>query len=554
MKRDDVPLLPELNITQVLPKRTGAISLLQLEAQDSLQTVLEALHHLAQPVLLVLPAWGTVLSQPDHFVSLRHLFTEVAHPPLIHLVIPPWRANEAALAAYYGFPRSASIEEALRVVSSSFFRERRFPSESTALREKPFHARVERVRKDETSPPLSPLPSPTRKVRGRVFLIGGGLLLTLVVASALLLPLMLTPTQSQAGTAGVGSTVGTLAFLSSGQVDQDLTQGYNDLITLNLHGLPAPHAGETYYAWLMPDPSDEATAPLLLGTVAGGQTGQTALTYTSPRHTNLLASYSGVRVTEQASDPPPSTPGLDPASWRWEGWLPNTPAPTDENQYSFLAHLRHLLARDPTLSANNLAGGLVLWMMRNVAKVEEWASAAQGSWHGASTTGADLGLIHRHLLRILAYLDGQAYYWRDVPAGSPWIVDQQGGKIGLIDCVPDQVPSAYLEHVDIHVNGLANAPGHTSAQQQLAVLVGTVIHTMEGDLQRVRRDAEALVKMTPGQLRQPGSLVMLDEMANLTTAVKSGWLDPQTGENIGGVVWMMARIEQLATIAVSSST
>lgn len=390
--------------------------------------------------------------------------------------------------------------------------------------------------------------------RWRPFLLITGLF----AASALLLPLLLGPTQIQPTQARVGRDqgasleVGTAAFLSSGQVDQGLTQGYNDLITLNLHSLPAPQAGLTYYAWLMPDPTDDTMPPLLLGTLHPGQTGQVTLTYVSPSHANLLASYSGVRITEQPGGSTPSIPSQDPTTWRWEGWIPNIPAPGDENHYSLLSHLRHLLAKDPTLEANNLPGGLALWLTRNVTKIEEWVSAAQGSWHGAQTSQEDADLIHRQMVRILEYLDGQSYAWLDLPAGSPWLVDQAGGKIGLIDRVQNQTPPAYLEHVDLHLQGLAGAPGHTAAQQQLALLVDKVTTRMETDLRQVRTDASALVKINVTQLKQAKNLALLDEMARLSLEVTSGWFDPQTGENIGGVLWIMERLQQLATIPITS--
>jgi hypothetical protein len=109
--------------------------------------------------------------------------------------------------------------------------------------------------------------------------------------------------------------------------------------------------------------------------------------------------------------------------------------------------------------------------------------------------------------------------------------------------------------VDIHLAGLAGAPGHTKQQQQLAILIDKkVIAKMITDLQQVRKDAVMLSKMTVQQLRQPGNLATLDEMMNLATEVKSGWFDSQTGENIGGVLWINARLQQLATLPVNATT
>lgn len=383
----------------------------------------------------------------------------------------------------------------------------------------------------------------------RRFLFGTGMLALLLVVSALLFPVMLLTFSHPVLHAATIVPSGMLSFESSHQFNLGLTQGYNDIITLSMHGVPALSSGLSYDAWLMPDPSDDATVPLLLGTL---HPGANTLSYTSPNHTNLLASYSGVRVTVQPQEPVPETPSLDPTTWKWQGFLPATPAPGDENQYSLLSHMRHLLAQDPTLQANGLSGGLALWLTQNVSKIEEWAGAAQGDWHGAQTSAGDADQLHRQVLRIVEYLDGIFYYERDVPGGSPWIVDPLAGKIGVLDRVAGQHPPAFLTHVDIHLTGLASSPGHTAQQRQLAVLIDTVIARMTTDLQQVRKDAVLILPMNTNQLRQQSNQALLDEMANLASEVTSGWFDRQTGENIGGVLWISSRLQQLAMVPVSS--
>jgi hypothetical protein len=169
-------------------------------------------------------------------------------------------------------------------------------------------------------------------------------------------------------------------------------------------------------------------------------------------------------------------------------------------------------------------------------------------------SNADADLIHRHLLRILDYLDGSTYVWRDVPQGSPWIVDPQAGKIGLLNMVEGQEPPGYLAHVDLHTAGLANAPSHTPEQQHVAVAVDGVIARMTDDLTRVHQDAARLVQLSDAQLSQSSTLTTLNEMATLTTEVKGGWLDPKTNEDIGGVLWISAQLQQLATISLTAIT
>jgi hypothetical protein len=187
-------------------------------------------------------------------------------------------------------------------------------------------------------------------------------------------------------------------------------------------------------------------------------------------------------------------------------------------------------------------------MTRNVSKVEEWSSAAQGSWGNGDTD-----LIHKQLIRILDYLDGQAYAWQDVPAESPWLVDPQAGKFGLLSYTQDQQPPGYLQHVDIHLNGLVSSPGHTEEQKETAIQVESVIARMINDLTQVRKDAVLSVQRNNAQLLQTDTLTLLNEMVTLTTEANSGWFDTTTHKNVGGTVWLNAEIQQLAMISLGTS-
>src|SRR5262249_53021095 len=158
----------------------------------------------------------------------------------------------------------------------------------------------------------------------------------------------------------------------------------------------------------------------------------------------------------------------------------------DPKQFSLLDHLRHLLANDPTLRDNGIPGGLVTWLTRNIGKVEEWSSAAQGNW-----ATRDTGLMHKNIIRILDYLDGQAYIGLDVQEDPNWLVDLPGGKLGLLSYNqnPNQEPPGYLQHVDIHLKGLALSPGHTAEQVQVADQADSLIQKMIVNMQQVYKDA-----------------------------------------------------------------
>src|SRR5258708_26557925 len=138
--------------------------------------------------------------------------------------------------------------------------------------------------------------------------------------------------------------------------------------------------------------------------------------YYYPNNTNLLATYSSFLETEQAANEEPIIPSLDPATLRYAGSIPDTTTTGDANHYSLLSHLRHLLAKDPTLELIGLSGGLDIWLYRNTGKILEWSSAARDDWAGGQ---ASLALMRRQIDRVLHYLDGAAFVRRDVPPHTP---------------------------------------------------------------------------------------------------------------------------------------
>ncbi len=538
---DAVQCVDTQNTTPTFSEQTPSLCILQIETQDTVLNVLTLLGSQEKPIVLQLPAHGEVFSCAEHFVALTRLLVKNEHPPFVCFIIPPHRTHVAALATTYDIQHRTSVEDALQAFEHVFLSHHKNASSiGSAQLVAQADAMTEKRRSgEESSPPFMPTAQPFHLRMRQIAL-------TLVISAIFLSVILLVPMHSTPR-APATAPLGTFSFESSGQFNPTLTEGYNDIVRLSLRSIPDPAKGFSYYAWLMPDPSDDSTVPLLLGMLHPGPIN---LTYISPKHSNLLASYSGVRITLQPEKSTQETPSQDPKTWKWQGFISNQPTPGDENQYSLLSHLRHLLAKDPTLQANTIPGGLVLWLTRNTTKIDEWAGSAQSDWHGMQTSSSDADQLHRQILRILEYLDGMFYYTRDVPAGSPWIVDPAAGKIGLLDSVLNQQPPAFLAHVDIHLTGLASSPGHTVQQQQLVVSIDEVVSRMTMDLQQVRKDAALLVKMNTQQLRQISNQAKLDEMMNLTSEVKSGWFDNQTGENSGGVLWITSRLQQLASVPV----
>ena len=233
------------------------------------------------------------------------------------------------------------------------------------------------------------------------------------------------------------------------------------LFTLHLNSLPFPGKGRSDFAWLVADKTQDSIAPILLGRLSIVD-GKARLSYQDKRHTDLLITYSRLLVTEQDSAPAPNIPPIDPKTWRYQANIPDAPTPGDEKGYSLLSHMRHLLAQDSTLSQIGLHGGLDIWLYRNIGKILEWSSAARDDWGGH-----DVDLTRRQVDRIVEYLDGQVYAFRDLPPGTPWLVDSHAGRPGLIDfdtAADEQGPPSYISHVKLHLMGMVNAPGHTAAQ------------------------------------------------------------------------------------------
>lgn len=116
MGRNGSFLATQHALTDEHRNRLSPLRLLSVQPQDTLHEVLAVLCQQEQPVLLILPEQGEVLSQPEHFLALQSLLAALPHPPLVHLVIPQTRSLLSVLAAYYGFPHSPSVEAALRVL------------------------------------------------------------------------------------------------------------------------------------------------------------------------------------------------------------------------------------------------------------------------------------------------------------------------------------------------------------------------------------------------------------------------------------------------------
>jgi serine/threonine protein kinase len=396
----------------------------------------------------------------------------------------------------------------------------------------------------ETTPPLlSPPPTLTFRRRPRwqvalTVLIIGVLLVSGLGAFFLL-------SHRSTGAPGVvNASVGLASFVSSGQVDMTTNQGSNDEFQINLHNIPDPQSGKSYYAWLLPDTSQVEAAPILLGKVSVNH-GTTHFLYSGDdQHSNLLAVASRFLITEESASIAPSIPSPDLSTWRYYAELPQKPAPGQT--YSLLDHLRHLLAIDPTLEALHLHGGLNIWTYRNTQSIQNWAGSARDGW-----SKKDFALIHRQVISILDYLDGTKLVQQDVPSGTPILANQQIAQVGLLEIKPGQSgPPAYLYHIALHLDGVLSSPGSTPYQRNLATQINTGINNVNGWLGQLRHDAIQLARMKDAQLALPSSLALLNDMVTQSTNAYQGRNNPATGQQQIGVAQIYRLVQLLAAFEV----
>lgn len=395
-----------------------------------------------------------------------------------------------------------------------------------------------------TPVPVTSLPTPERRRRGLLTALIVILLIVLVGAG---LGTLYALNRNNGSVAIVNPIVGHAYFLSSGLSNEITSQGINDELQIDLQNVAAPAAGKSYYAWLLGDENKSEAGSLLLGSLSVNQ-GKVHFIYTGdPQHDNLLGNYSRFLVTEEDANTTPVAPSLVTSNWRYFAELPQKPNPTDTpNHFSVLAHLRHLLAADPTLDGLKLHGGLGIWLVRNVEKVQEWAGSARDYW-----TTKDTNLMRDQLIRILDYLDSTTYAGQDVLSANPVIVDQRIAKVALLEFSPDQQPPGYLTHISRHVQGVISAPGATTNQRNLASQIYTDLNNATEWLTQVRKDAKLLVNLPDAQLLSQNSRSILDDMAAQALYAYVGQLDLSTNNVREGVIQIYYHLAAMASFEIT---
>ncbi|HKV59426.1 MAG TPA: serine/threonine-protein kinase [Ktedonobacteraceae bacterium] len=371
--------------------------------------------------------------------------------------------------------------------------------------------------------------------------------------------------QNQAPVAPV--SVGQAYFLSSGQYNFSSAQGIADEMQIQLHDIPAAAPGKSYYAWLLGDehphveqdanqPPLKITLPLLIGKLNVVQ-GKITLLYTAPDNDNLISVASRMLITQQDSNSTPSFPATDRSTWRYYAAIPQAPY-GPKPQLSALDHIRHLFYKETVLPVLGLYGGLDAWLFRNTEKVLEWSISAQSDYHPLASD-IDQGAIHSLVVRILDYLDGSPNVSIDVPGGAI-DADRTISQVALLSVVPAQKnladvthnPPGYLDHVQLHLQGVVGAPDATPQMRAVANKIILELQNAKIWLGQVRADAQQLVTMDANQLAQPSSLTLLNNMLTNATYAYTGQLNPQTDQASAGVTQAHYDIQQLAALTFTT--
>jgi hypothetical protein len=346
--------------------------------------------------------------------------------------------------------------------------------------------------------------------------------------------------------------VGNVFFLNSGQLNTQNSQGVDDEVQVDLHNIPNPAPGKNYYAWLKGAPLTAEGTWTPLGTLSVNQgNAQLPSTYQDPQHSDLLLSASSFLVTEENSNITPAQPSTDRSTWRFY---------SDPPQVTLL-HLRHLLAGSPELNIRQLYGGLGIWLWRNTEKIQEWGVNARDEDQGPQP---DRALVHRQLVHVLDYIDGEDSVSMDVPPNTPLLVSPQDAQIALVGPPPHLEPTGssykgevapgYVYLIKVHLDAAASAPQATAQQRQLANQIDNSLNQVAHDLEQVRQDAKKLVVLSDAQLAQPQALSLLNDLAVAATRAYSGSTDPSTGQLQGGANWIYSNIQRLAAFEVQPYT
>jgi hypothetical protein len=542
--------------------------MLYIEPADEKASLFEYIGEQSKPVVIMLPvkSRSKVFQHPDDFSDLKQVKRQLDLP--IVFVIS---GNDLLrkLAWRNGFPAYVSIDALADSVANgqlALSRQRTLARRTIPLR--PLTPETERNIYTRSTAPLESIPSsvqqsapkavpppqpppvPVAGSRGRGFPAVLVFMLFVLIVGAALLSYFWFPRLSSLfpAAATTDRVVGSVMFLSSEQVSENSDQGIDDEVRVDLHGLSNPARGKSYYAWLLGDQNQDEAKPILLGKLDVIHGNANLLYAGDQQHTNLLVFSSRFVVTEEDSAVTPITPAPNYNSRRYYGEIPQSPDPRNSHHYSFLDHMRHLLASEPMLNELELPGGLNSWFTRNTSKLIELTMSAMDRWEESK----ELAFVRRQSLRTLTYLDGLSFMLSDIPPSTTPPDTSKPGSIGLLDVNgPNQNPASYIGAIVYHLNGLLDAPGSTLAVRQNVSQIIPAMDNVQSWLEKLRVDTKRIVAMNDTQLGQPEAFSLLNDMVDQANQAYAGQVDPSSGAVIEGVAWIHEQLQSLASMTVT---
>jgi hypothetical protein len=554
----------------------GDFCMLYVEPTDERTVLLEFISKQKKPVVIMLPAQSRlkVFQHPDDYSDLKHVKRQL-DLPIVFVV----SGNEhmRQLAWRNGFPAYISIDalaDSLSKGQLALSRQRTLArktvplSLSTPGTERSFSPRrtvplapmppLEQqsvpkgiragvnpaLTEEHPTPPVSEVGSGRRRFPAALFIVS----LLILVGAGLISYLSFFRMFPFAPAAPVIRLVGHITFLSSEQLSENSSQGIDDEVQIDLHSLSSPAAGKSYYAWLLGDKNLSDSKAILLGKLSVTQGNAYLLYPGDQQHTNLLEFNSRFVVTEEDAEMTPITPSPDYSAWRYYGEIPQSPDPLNSHHYSFLDHVRHLLASEPMLNDLELPGGLNNWFYRNTGKLIEWTISARDRWEESK----DLAFVRRQTIRTLTYLDGLSFVQQDMPPDATLPDTSKLDSVGLLDVNgQNQNPASYLGSIVYHLNGLLDAPGSTQDVRKNAAQIITAMNNVQGWLETMHADAKQIVAMTDAQLGQSAAFTLLNDLVDQANHAYVGEIGPTNGEMREGVAWIHEHLQSLATIPVT---
>jgi hypothetical protein len=421
-------------------------------------------------------------------------------------------------------------------------------------------------------PPGVKRPSPAKRLKNsltsnpRIAIIGAVILLLVASTLGTLLVLAHRSTASS-NAAPFAQVVGYVYFLSSGRLYVNNNQGISDEVLVDLHNIPAPAPGKSYYGWLLGDANQTDVSWVPLGVLTVNQGSVHSLYPGDAAHTNLLNDMSRFVLTEGDASTAPPNPLINQSTWRYYGDIYQIPSVKDPNHFSLLDHLRHLLVQAPELKALGLPGGLGIWLDRNVEEISKWALSAKESWETQNTAR-----MRQLLTNILYYLDGECTQQdlQGMPPGTP--MTPENGTIAHIahfallnPCVQEEqeqadalkqvfqhVPHNYIDHLIFHMAGVLQSQGATGNLHTLAEQINTAINNVKSWLGQVHQDAIQLLHMSDEQLHQLSALDILSDLESQGRYAYAGQTDPVTGNVQEGAAWIYDNVQRLAIMNVQA--